>query len=62
MGVGEDGAAFDFAPCGDYRVAFEALAVKAEVGRAMGVESIDLGEVTVIEQLCQTLAGGEFAA
>ena len=51
LGVGEDGAAFDFAPSSYHRVAFEALFVESEVSGTMGVKGVDLGKTTVVEQL-----------
>ena len=62
LGVGEYGSTFDLSPSGYYRVAFEALFVESEVGGTVGVEGVDLGEATVVEQLCQAFAGSEFAA
>ena len=60
--VAEDGTSFNLAPSGYYGVAFESLLVEPKVGRTMRVEGVDLGEVAVVEELCQPFAGGEFAA
>ena len=57
----EDLAAVDVAVAGDHGVAEEGAVGQAEIGGAVGDETVDFGERAIVHQRVQPLPGGHLA-